>query len=72
MNAAQLRERIKAVAAYAIEQEPVDVDARARTFIAGLSGRIEHGEPELAAIIWELLARPNDDRVVPLASASAG
>jgi hypothetical protein len=70
MNAAAFRKRIKLVAEWAKEQEPTDIDARARIFIAGLSGRIEADEPALSAIIWAVL-HPYDAPFATSTAASA-
>jgi hypothetical protein len=58
MNAAKFRVAIKLAASYAAQQKTTDIDARARAFVAALSGCIENDEPALSAIVWEAI-RPS-------------
>lgn len=71
MNAGQLREAIKIAADAAFKEEPTDVSARARSFIAGLTGWIERDEPELAAVIWSVLKRTSVETQQPTAATDA-
>jgi hypothetical protein len=70
MNAAQLRKSIEICADYAGREEPTNVDARARIFVASLSGRIEQEEPELSAVIWCVLDRAAAAPTEPALKAS--
>jgi hypothetical protein len=72
MNAAGFRERIKFVAEYAMKREPTDIDARARAFVAGLSGRLACEEPALAAMVWAMLERPDSGQGYTPTAGSAG
>lgn len=64
--ASKLREGIVAAAKYAALNEPDNVDQRARSFVAGLSGWVGPHDPELQALIWALL---NSSSPAPLTAA---
>jgi hypothetical protein len=65
-TAAQLRDAIKRAAARSMEQEPCDVNSRARAFIARLSGLMVHmQETELDKILWGLLTHPAKPEAPP-------
>lgn len=55
MNAKLLKQKIFEAVGYAAESEPVEIDARARHFIAALSGLTERHDPDLSAKIWSLI-----------------
>ena len=58
-TAAQLRAAIFSAAENALTTEPADLDARARSFIARLSGSMQHlQERELDRAVWSILAAP--------------
>lgn len=52
MTADAFRRAIRNAAAQARESEPANTDARARCFIAALTGRLIEDEPEMAKLIW--------------------
>lgn len=55
----RLRSAIRVAADCAMADEPRDVDARARSFIARLSGAMQHlEETELDRILMAVLAQP--------------
>lgn len=55
MNAAELRALIKRCAAKAVDYNPVDLDGRARSFAANLTGALEHhGDLDLAKVVWAM------------------
>lgn len=66
MNAALFRHIITVAATDAMENEPDDLTARLRCFVATLSGRLHHEERAAADAVWALLAIPRaDDPVTP-------
>jgi hypothetical protein len=65
MTADDFREVIKWSAEQARKNEPTDVDQRARSFVALLSGSIKRGEPELRDAVWALLDIPEAKAPTP-------
>ena len=55
MTIDDLKRKIVLAAKISRHQPTVDVDTRARAFIASLSGLLELGDEELAAAVWAVL-----------------
>lgn len=55
MKAAEFREQIEAAIAAAAASEPTNKDARCRSFVACLTGRLQYDDYTLANKIWSLL-----------------
>lgn len=72
MNAATVRDAIKASVQYSKKHEPVDTDRRACCFVAALSGMLLNQDPDLSDVVWEVLDRPGAVIAAALLVASAG
>jgi hypothetical protein len=69
-TADQLRRALKSSAERAMTAEPVDLDKRARCFIASLSGSMEHlQEVDLDKTLWALLEQGSAISSTPKGSA---
>lgn len=63
---ASMRKAILDCAHQATAAEPVDTDRRLHSFIAKLSGTMEHmGERELDAVLWNLMSTKADRQPTP-------
>jgi len=55
LTKAELTEDIRAVAKYARDESPDDIDRRARIFVAAMFGRFERQYPEIAAALNQVI-----------------
>lgn len=69
MNAADFRNAIKVSVAFAMEQEPNDLDSRARCFMAFLAGTISNGEEKLADAMRTMYAPSEKAATTPAADS---